>query len=84
MFDMKIFLCLECEVSESSTQYKRLEDVELPPWARNDTKVFLTCMREALESHVVSLSIHHWIDLIFGYLQVTYSRYVFVIYLFYI
>ena len=51
-------------------------DVLLPPWAHNDSNLFLKRMREgiypnnlALESDYVSENIHHWIDLIFGYKQ---------------
>jgi len=43
-------------------------DVELPPWASSATD-FISILRQALESDVVSRSIHHWIDLIFGYKQ---------------
>ena len=46
----------------------RVEDVLLPPWARNARDFTKKC-REALESPYVSENIHHWIDLIFGYKQ---------------
>jgi hypothetical protein len=42
-----------------------LDDVVLPPWAKNDPREFI---RAALESDYVSQHLHHeWIDLIFGY-----------------
>ncbi|SCV00859.1 LAMI_0G07778g1_1 [Lachancea mirantina] len=44
-------------------------DVVLPPWAKNDPKIFVQKNREALESPYVSKSLHLWIDLIFGYKQ---------------
>lgn len=44
-------------------------DVELPPWAHGDPRLFVELHREALESDFVSANIHNWIDLIFGYKQ---------------
>lgn len=44
----------------------RLNDVELPPWAKNPRDFIRKCSK-ALECEYVSQSIHHWIDLIFGY-----------------
>ncbi|CAL9687927.1 unnamed protein product [Knipowitschia caucasica] len=46
-----------------------LGDVELPPWAKGDSKEFIRVHREALESDFVSSRLHLWIDLIFGYKQ---------------
>ncbi|KAL3859053.1 hypothetical protein ACJMK2_009289 [Sinanodonta woodiana] len=43
-------------------------DVELPPWASGPSD-YVAKMSEALESDYVSLQIHNWIDLIFGYKQ---------------
>lgn len=43
-------------------------DVELPPWA-DGPHDFVRKMRDALESDVVSDTLHQWIDLIFGYKQ---------------
>lgn len=44
-------------------------DVELPPWAKGDPKIFIAKQREALESPFVSQHLHAWIDLIFGFKQ---------------
>jgi hypothetical protein len=41
-------------------------NVELPPWAKGDPRVFIAKQREALESPHVSRNLHKWIDLIFG------------------
>ncbi|CAI5739216.1 unnamed protein product [Peronospora farinosa] len=49
--------------------FERVDDVVLPPWAHGDAKVFVQKNRAALESDYVSDSLHHWIDLIFGYKQ---------------
>lgn len=43
--------------------------VQLPDWAGNSSEVFVSKLRDALESPYVSRNIHHWIDLIFGYKQ---------------
>ncbi|XP_024362547.1 uncharacterized protein [Physcomitrium patens] len=43
-------------------------DVKLPPWA-NDPDDFISKNRQALESQHVSMRLHSWIDLIFGYKQ---------------
>jgi hypothetical protein len=47
----------------------QVHDVELPPWANNDSTRFVSIMREALESEHVSQYLHRWVDLIFGYKQ---------------
>ncbi|KAH9888748.1 hypothetical protein F4778DRAFT_755179 [Xylariomycetidae sp. FL2044] len=44
----------------------KVNDVELPPWAKGDPKIFITKHREALESPYVSQNLHAWIDLVFG------------------
>jgi hypothetical protein len=47
---------------------QRVNDVELPKWAKN-AHDFVRINRLALESEFVSCQIHQWIDLIFGYKQ---------------
>lgn len=47
---------------------ERVDDVELPPWAKSP-KDFIKKSRQAMESDYVSDRLHHWIDLIFGYKQ---------------
>ncbi|KJE90664.1 neutral sphingomyelinase activation associated factor, variant 1 [Capsaspora owczarzaki ATCC 30864] len=46
----------------------RVNDVQLPPWAKNASDFTAKC-RQALECDYVSQRLHHWIDLIFGYKQ---------------
>lgn len=48
---------------------KKLNDVILPPWAKDDPKIFIYKNREALESPYVSANLHSWIELIFGHKQ---------------
>ena len=43
-----------------------IDDVQLPPWAKGDPKIFIAKHREALESPYVSQHLHQWIDLVFG------------------
>ncbi|KAG0650396.1 Beige [Hyphodiscus hymeniophilus] len=43
-----------------------IDTVQLPPWAKEDPKIFIAKHREALESPHVSRHLHQWIDLIFG------------------
>ena len=45
-----------------------MDDVILPPWASSPDD-FIHKNRLALESEYVSMNLHHWIDLIFGYKQ---------------
>jgi WD40 repeat protein len=47
----------------------RLNDVDLPPWAKSP-KDFIRKCSKALESEYVSANLHKWIDLIFGYKSV--------------
>ncbi|XP_042903173.1 WD repeat and FYVE domain-containing protein 3 isoform X2 [Parasteatoda tepidariorum] len=46
-----------------------LNDIVLPPWAKNDPREFIRVHRQALECDFVSTHLHEWIDLIFGYKQ---------------
>lgn len=46
-----------------------INDVQLPPWAKGDPKIFIAKHREALESPYVTKNLHHWIDLVFGFKQ---------------
>jgi factor associated with neutral sphingomyelinase activation len=46
----------------------KIGDVHLPPWATGPQD-FVQKLRDALESDHVSNTLHHWIDLIFGYKQ---------------
>lgn len=48
---------------------ERVNDVQLPKWAKGDPKIFIAKNREALESPYVSEHLHKWIDLIFGHKQ---------------
>lgn len=45
-----------------------IDDVILPRWAKNAHE-FTRVNRMALESEWVSMNLHHWVDLIFGYKQ---------------
>ena len=47
-----------------------VHDVALPPWAKKSPHEFVRVMREALESDIVSATLHEWIDLVFGCAQV--------------
>ncbi|XP_042221981.1 protein FAN-like [Homarus americanus] len=47
---------------------KAIGNVELPPWAK-DPRSVIKMMREALESEHVSMNLHLWIDLLFGFKQ---------------
>eukprot|EP00854_Cymbomonas_tetramitiformis_P003224 gene3224-4068_t len=47
---------------------ERMNDVVLPPWA-TDAFDFVQKQRAALEGEYVSMHLHHWIDLVFGYKQ---------------
>ncbi|XP_070590091.1 lysosomal-trafficking regulator isoform X2 [Erythrolamprus reginae] len=48
---------------------ERVNHVNLPPWARNDPRLFILIHRQALESDHVSQTICNWFDLVFGYKQ---------------
>lgn len=46
-----------------------LDNVTLPPWAKGSPHEFVRVHRAALESEYVSKHLHHWVDLIFGYVD---------------
>ncbi len=48
---------------------EQINDVLLPPWAKADPHIFIAKHREALESPYVSMHLHKWIDLVFGFKQ---------------
>lgn len=48
---------------------EQINDVILPPWAKGDPQIFIAKHREALESPYVSMHLHKWIDLVFGFKQ---------------
>ncbi|XP_033860353.3 lysosomal-trafficking regulator-like isoform X2 [Acipenser ruthenus] len=48
---------------------ERVNHVNLPPWARNDPRLFILIHRQALESDQVSQTLCQWIDLVFGQKQ---------------
>ncbi|KAL2083317.1 hypothetical protein ACEWY4_021090 [Coilia grayii] len=48
---------------------ERVNHVNLPPWARNDPRLFVLIYRQALESDHVSQTLCQWIDLVFGLKQ---------------
>jgi WD40 repeat protein len=47
----------------------KIDNVVLPRWAKGDPHIFIQKHREALESPYVSMHLHKWIDLIFGFKQ---------------
>jgi hypothetical protein len=52
----------------SATVEGARDDVLLPSWARDNVE-FVRIQRAALESEYVSMNLHHWIDLVFGFKQ---------------
>jgi hypothetical protein len=48
---------------------RRVHNVELPKWARDNPYLYVTKLRKAFEMDVVSKNINSWIDLIFGFKQ---------------
>jgi hypothetical protein len=46
-----------------------VDNVQLPEWVprQGDARLFCLIHRQALESENVTLGLHAWIDLIFGY-----------------
>ena len=48
----------------------QVSDVKLAPWAKDNPRLFIKILRQALESKYVSENLNNWIDLIFGYKQI--------------
>jgi hypothetical protein len=46
-----------------------VDHIVLPPWSKNAPDVFISVMRQALESPIVTRSLPLWLDLIFGVKQ---------------
>lgn len=50
-------------------QGEPVSDVSVAPWSKRNARLFVCGLRQALESDYVTLRLHQWIDLIFGYKQ---------------
>lgn len=48
---------------------RRVHNVELPEWARENPYHYVAQMRKSLEESVANETLNHWFDLIFGYKQ---------------
>lgn len=48
---------------------RRVHNVELPEWCKENPYTFVYFMRKSLEEKITNSEIHNWIDLIFGYKQ---------------
>ena len=46
-----------------------IDNVVLPAWCQHSPRLFTCVMRQAIESNNVTLNLHHWIDLVFGFKQ---------------
>ena len=57
------------DFGERQSTGAKIDNVALPPWAKNDPKIFIAKQREALESEYVTTKLQAWIDLIFGHKQ---------------
>ena len=44
-------------------------DVSLPPWSRQNPRLFVLVHRQALEANYVTSDLGSWIDLVFGFKQ---------------
>lgn len=47
-----------------------VDNVHLPPWSRESSRLFVLIHRQALESDIVRRNLHRWIDLVFGCRQI--------------
>jgi len=54
------------DFGKQSATGEKIDDVKLPPWAKNDPLLFIHLHRQALESDHVSRNLPSWIDLIWG------------------
>ena len=76
-FVLSLFVCNPADFLRNSSgidfgtkqRGEKIDDVILPPWAKGSADEFVRLNRAALESEYVSLNLHHWIDLIFGFKQ---------------
>ena len=48
---------------------KRVHNVELPEWSKENPYLYVTKLRRAFEDNTVNKHINKWIDLIFGFKQ---------------
>ena len=48
---------------------ERVWNVSLPPWCRQNPRLFVLVHRQALESGYVTTDLAPWIDLVFGFKQ---------------
>ena len=48
---------------------ERVWNVSLPPWSRQNPRLFILVHRQALESNYVTSDLGSWIDLVFGFRQ---------------
>jgi len=48
---------------------KRVHNLGLPEWARENPYLFIYNFRKCLEEEYVGRNINNWIDLVFGYKQ---------------
>jgi factor associated with neutral sphingomyelinase activation len=55
----------DLDMGTRQSNNKKVDDVELPPWAKSPADFVQKC-RQALECDYVSEHLHEWIDLIFG------------------
>jgi hypothetical protein len=49
--------------------HRRVHNVELPPWAKENPYLYISKLRRGFEEQFVSKGIGKWMDLIFGYKQ---------------
>ncbi|XP_067940034.1 lysosomal-trafficking regulator-like isoform X2 [Watersipora subatra] len=47
----------------------QVNDLNLPDWCKQDNRLFVMVLRQALENSIVTSNLQNWINLIFGYQQ---------------